>query len=104
VNDSVALGAMGALAESKLRVPDDIALAGFDGTQLGASPLIGLTSVDQHIEALGQRSVQILLQQLKPGADFLPIHEVLPTQLLLRRSTAGSTSACGAQTVATTRV
>ena len=62
VNDSVALGALGALADSRLKVPEDIALAGFDGTQLSASPLLSLTTVDQHIENLGRRSVQILLE------------------------------------------
>jgi LacI family transcriptional regulator len=87
VNDSVALGALGALADSRLRVPDDVALAGFDGTQLAASPLLSLTTVDQHIECLGQRSVQILLQQLAGAGDVGPIHEELPTQLLLRGST-----------------
>ena len=89
VNDSVALGALGALADSRLSVPDDVALAGFDGTQLSASPLLSLTTVDQHIEDLGRRSVQILLGQLGSGSDFRPVHEVLPTQLLLRGSTIG---------------
>jgi len=89
VNDSVALGALGALADSRLRVPEDVALAGFDGTQLSASPLLSLTTVDQHIESLGRRSVQILLQQLSGSTDFGPVHEVLPTQLLLRGSTVG---------------
>jgi len=92
VNDSVALGALGALADSRLRVPDDIALAGFDGTQLAASPLLSLTTVDQHIECLGQRSVQILLQQLAGAGDVGPVHEELPTQLLLRGSTLGTQS------------
>ncbi|MGO9149515.1 MAG: LacI family DNA-binding transcriptional regulator [Acidimicrobiales bacterium] len=89
VNDSVALGALGALAESRLRVPEDIALAGFDGTQLSASPLLSLTTVDQHIETLGRRSAQLLLHQLAAGGAFVPVHEVLPTQLLLRGSTLG---------------
>jgi LacI family transcriptional regulator len=89
VNDSVALGALGALADSRLRVPEDVALAGFDGTQLSASPLLSLTTVDQHIESLGRRSVQILLDQLASASRFEPIHEVLPTQLLMRGSTLG---------------
>jgi LacI family transcriptional regulator, galactose operon repressor len=89
VNDSVALGALGALADGRLRVPEDVALAGFDGTQLSASPLLSLTTVDQHIENLGRRSVQILLRQLASVGEFDPVHEVLPTQLLLRGSTLG---------------
>ena len=92
VSDAVALGALGALSERKLRVPQDVALAGFDGTQLSASPLLSLTTIDQHIDDLGRRSVQILLGQLKRSGNFEPVHEVLPTQLLLRRSTLGPAS------------
>jgi len=89
VNDAVALGALGALSESRLRVPEDVALAGFDGTQLSASPLLSLTTIDQHIEELGRRSVQILLGQLTGSGCFEPVQEVLPSQLLVRRSTVG---------------
>lgn len=89
VNDSVALGALGALVDSRLRVPEDVALAGFDGTQLSASPLLSLTTVDQHIEHLGRLSVQILLRQLASAGEFVPVQEVLPTKLLLRGSTLG---------------
>ena len=89
INDSVAVGALEALADRKLRVPEDVALAGFDGVQLAASPLLNLTTVDQHIEQMGRRSVQILLRQLGDQAGFTPTREVLSTQLLLRNSTEG---------------
>jgi LacI family transcriptional regulator len=91
VNDASALGALGALADRRMRVPDDIAVAGFDGTRLSASPLIRLTTVDQHIRRLGRRSVQILLKQLAEAGDFDPVYEVLPTQLLVRGTTVGNT-------------
>jgi LacI family transcriptional regulator len=90
VSDSVALGALGALSESRLRVPEDVALAGFDGTQLSASPLLSLTTIDQHIEELGRRSVQILLGQLTGSGVFEPVQQVLPSRLLVRRSTLGA--------------
>jgi DNA-binding LacI/PurR family transcriptional regulator len=77
---------MEALLRRGLRMPTDVALAGFDGTDLAASPVMGLTTVDQHSEQLGRLSVRTLLKQL--AADtFVPTHRVLPTQLLLRRST-----------------
>jgi LacI family transcriptional regulator len=89
VTDSVALGALEALAARGLRVPDDVALAGFDGVQLAASRIFDLTTVDQHIEQMGQRAVQILLRQLADSASEIPTQEVLPTELLLRGSTEG---------------
>jgi DNA-binding LacI/PurR family transcriptional regulator len=44
-----------------LRVPADVALAGFDGVRLAASPIFDLTTVDQHIEQMGRRAVRVLL-------------------------------------------
>jgi LacI family transcriptional regulator len=90
INDSVALGAMEALADRHLRVPDDVALAGFDGVQLAASRIFELTTVDQHIEEMGRRAVRVLLRQLANGTSAAPVHEVLPTRLLLRSSTEGA--------------
>ncbi len=89
INDSVALGAREALDARQLRVPADVALAGFDGVHLAASPIFDLTTVDQHIEQMGRLAVRILLRQLADGAGGAPVHEVLPTELLRRGSTEG---------------
>lgn len=88
INDSVAFGAMEELILRGLRIPEDIALAGFDGTRLAASPALSLTSVDQHSDRMGRLAISILLGQLA-APHFAPVHRVLPTQLLLRRSTEG---------------
>ncbi len=89
VNDSIALGVLEVLIEQGIRVPDDIALAGFDGVQLAASPVLSLTTVDQHIDEMGRQAVRVLLRQLEDGALTKQANIVLPTQLLLRRSTEG---------------
>lgn len=94
INDSVALGALEALTDLGLRVPDDMALAGFDGVQLTASRAFDLTTVDQHIDQMGRRAVQILLRQLT-GTAAAPLREVLPTKLLLRGSTEGARASAG---------
>jgi LacI family transcriptional regulator len=87
-NDSVALGALEALTDLRLRVPADVALAGFDGVRLAASRIIDLTTVDQHIEQMGRLAVRTLLRQLADPVSA-PRREVLPTRLLLRGSTEG---------------
>jgi LacI family transcriptional regulator len=70
VNDLVTLGAMEAALEVGLRIPVDVAMAGFDDIQLASSSLIGLTSVSQHIDRMGQRAVQVLLELMEePTAD-----------------------------------
>ena len=75
VNDSVAFGAMDELMRLGLRVPTDMALAGFDGTELAASRVVGLTSVDQHIDEMGRLAVQTLLRQLK-SSNFVSTRRV----------------------------
>jgi DNA-binding LacI/PurR family transcriptional regulator len=45
--------------------------------------------VDQHIDQMGKRAVQILLRQLAGPPDADPIQQVLPTHILLRNSTEG---------------
>ena len=86
INDSVAFGAMDELMRLGFRVPDDVALAGFDGTELAASRVVGLTSVDQHIEEMGRLAVQTLLRQLA-SSTFVTTRHVLQTSLLVRSST-----------------
>ena len=89
INDSVALGAMGALMSLGYDIPGDIALAGFDGTDFAASPVMRLTTVDQHVDEMGRRAVKLLLKQLNGSGSFVPLSEVLPCRLLLRGSTEG---------------
>jgi LacI family transcriptional regulator len=93
INDSVALSALEALTDRRLRVPDDVALAGFDGVQLAALRIVNLTTVDQHIEQMGRVAVRILLDQLADSTASAPTRELLPTKLLLRSSTEGSAAA-----------
>jgi LacI family transcriptional regulator len=88
-NDTVALGAMEELIRRGLRIPEDVAIAGFDGTDFSASPVIGLTTVDQHSDEMGRRAVRALLKQLG-SQTFVPTRQMLPTELLPRRSTEGS--------------
>lgn len=86
INDSVALGAMEELVRRGLRIPADMALAGFDGTAFAASPVMSLTTVDQHSDEMGRQAVRVLLKQLASD-EFVPTREVLPTRLLVRSST-----------------
>jgi LacI family transcriptional regulator len=88
-NDTMALGAMEELIRRGFRIPEDVAIAGFDGTDFSASPVIGLTTVDQHIDDMGRRAVRALLKQLG-SREFVPTRQLLPMELLPRRSTENS--------------
>lgn len=89
-NDQTALGVLEALADAGIRVPDDIAVTGFDGIDAGRFVDPGLTTVRQPMDLLGRIAVQLLNEQM---AETPPAceHRVLPVQVLLRKS-CGCTS------------
>jgi DNA-binding LacI/PurR family transcriptional regulator len=81
----MALGAMQALAESGRRVPDDVAVVGFDDIPAAATSTPPLTTVAQQIERMGRRMAELLLVQLSGAAEAQQL--VLGTELVVRSST-----------------
>lgn len=65
VNDIAALGAIAAIEEKGLRVPEDISVIGYDGIRLGGLRSINLTSVAQPLAELGKISAQHLLERIE---------------------------------------
>lgn len=90
VNDLVALGVFDALLEAGLRIPEDVAVAGFDDIQLAESRMIGLTSVAQHIDEMAVRAVRMLMRLSSGELEDGSHHEILKPELVVRRSTIGS--------------
>lgn len=86
-SDFTAAGAMDALVDAGLRVPADVALAGFDNLkESDFSSFRGpcLTTVDDPNSEMGRKAVQVLLEQIERGTD--PQRIVLPTRLVVRES------------------
>ncbi|MBT8160924.1 MULTISPECIES: LacI family DNA-binding transcriptional regulator [Arthrobacter] len=85
VNDLVALGAMNAASQRGLRIPDDVAITGYDNTFLAGIEAISLTSVDTGAEEIGRVAASWLVSD-----DAMPLAgtEILvPPRLVVRRST-----------------
>ena len=89
-NDAMAIGALSALREAGLRVPDDMAVAGFDDIPLARYMSPPLSSVHVAIAELGARSVETLVHAIDSKNAHTRAHQRLPTTLVIRRS-------CGAQ-------
>jgi LacI family transcriptional regulator len=84
-SDAMAIGAMAAIQEAGLRVPDDIAVMGFDGLIEGEDCTPPLSTVSQPMADLGREAVRLLLTLVEdPHAG--PMQRFLPTRLTLRRS------------------
>jgi DNA-binding LacI/PurR family transcriptional regulator/anti-anti-sigma regulatory factor/putative methionine-R-sulfoxide reductase with GAF domain len=83
-NDWMAFGALRAFEERGVRIPEDVALGGFDDTKEAAASRPSLTTVRQPIHRLGYEAIKALLKLLAGGQ--VPEQMMLPTRLVVRRS------------------
>ena len=86
-NDLIALGALRAAREAGLRMPEDIALAGFNDTP--EAELVDLTTVHVEQQEMGSRAAALLIAQLE-GDAITQRTIVLPAALVVRGSTSHS--------------
>jgi LacI family transcriptional regulator len=86
-NDLMAMGAMIAIREAGLHIPEDIAIAGFD--DISAARLVNppLTTVTQFQDQIGQRATQMLLERINGLAPQEMCVVEMPHQLIIRQST-----------------
>lgn len=91
-NDATAAGALETIHARGLFVPDDVALAGFDDLEFAAVMDPPLTTVRQGIRAQGAEAANTL-SRLLDDPDGGPRRVILPTELVIRRSTMGGVQA-----------
>jgi len=96
-NDLLAMGVLQALTmngSSEVRVPDDIALVGYDDIDFAAAAVVPLTSIRQPSGLIGQTAVEILLEEADdPGRT--PRTVVFQPELVVRESTGGRSADAG---------
>jgi DNA-binding LacI/PurR family transcriptional regulator len=88
-NDHMALGVLLALHERGRRVPEDVAVVGFDDTPEAAYFTPPLTTVRQDFGGVGRAAVQIIVEQLATRTAK-PERVVIAPELICRRSTASA--------------
>lgn len=92
-NDDMAAGAIAVAHGLHLRVPEDIAIAGFDDTPVATTVWPELTTVHQPIGELGRAAVELVVEQAKAaraGEIFATRHAVMPYRLEIRESTVAA--------------
>ena len=87
-SDAMARGVYKAAAERGIRIPDDVAVAGFDDLDFAAELDPPLTTVRQDVHAQGRTAALTLLKILDRSPDSAK-RVILPTELVIRQSTIG---------------
>lgn len=86
-NDPTALGAMKAILEAGLKIPEDIAIMGCGNVKYSDSLRVPLTTVDQNCEAIGEHAAKLALSLLEPKPPLQPKTILLEPRLIVRDST-----------------
>ena len=82
--DVMAIGAIRALTDRGLKVPEDVSVMGFDGLKLADYMVPKLSTVRQDVDALAEASIRILLENIPTLRS--PRHETVPVQVELKES------------------
>lgn len=85
-NDQMAAGAILAIQERGLQVPDDIAVVGFDDVALARFTNPPLTTVRQPTYEMGYQAARMVLHAIDFPHERMPLSVVLPTELVIRQS------------------
>ena len=85
-SDLMAAGALRVLAELGRRVPDDVAVVGFDDLGVAERTSPPLTTVRQPIDEMAERATRLLLEQSTSPAPAGPMRVIIPPTLVRRAS------------------
>ena len=84
-SDTQAMGVLEAAKDLNISVPKELSIIGYDDIEM--AEYLNLTTVRQMLFESGERGVELLLQLLE-NPNTPPVHEVQPTELIVRKTTA----------------
>jgi DNA-binding LacI/PurR family transcriptional regulator len=87
LNNQMALGAIEAINERKLKIPDDISIVGFDDIQWARVISPSITVIRQPAYEMGRRIAELFFQKVK-DPEREPVQIILQPKLIVRQSTA----------------
>lgn len=93
-NDLLAMGLLQAFVMSgKIRVPEDIALVGYDNIDFAESAIVPITTIAQPASEIGRTAVDVLLREAEAGKDAIREQFIFAPKLVVRASTVGANGA-----------
>ena len=84
MSDVMAIGAIRALRDAGLRVPEDVSVMGLDGLTIGEYTTPRLSTVAQPVDSLAEEAIRLL--NLSMESNAMPQHNILPVTLWMRES------------------
>lgn len=84
-SDTQAMGVVEAARELGLKIPEDLSIIGYDDIEV--AEYLGLTTIRQMLYESGQRGVELLLNTIE-SKPVVPVCEIMPTELVVRRTTS----------------
>lgn len=88
-NDLLALGLLQEVVHHGIRVPEDLAIVGFDDLIWASAAVVPLTTVRQARDRMGRAAVRMLLKEIAEGSDHVHQHTAFAPNLVVRESTVG---------------
>lgn len=85
-SDHMAVGAIECLSNQGVKVPEDIAIVGFDDTEMAGLPGIDLTSISQSIKIMGEQAIDLLIGKIQ-GKTESGTKRILLDPILVQRKT-----------------
>ena len=91
-DDEVAIGVMRACREAGSKIPDDLAVVGFDNLPVASFAGAPLTTISQPVEEAGRKAAELLLKDICAGERSSPQTVVLQPKLIIRESCGATRS------------
>ena len=89
-NDLIALGVLQEMTRNRIRVPEDIAIVGYDDIDFAAAAAVPLTSVRQPRQQLGRTAARMLLAEAASDDAHQHQQVIFEPELIIRQSTEAS--------------
>lgn len=87
VNDLTALGAISALKEAGIKIPEQVSVCGFTNGIISRLSDPPLTTIEQNGYLIGQKATKLLFERIKSDIQLPSRTEIIPTKLIVRKST-----------------
>lgn len=92
LNDTLGLGVLRALVEERVRVPDDVAVIGFDNIDEGKYSIPSMSTVDTGRDEIARIAVDRLIERINEKGDRRPPETIKPDFRIVRRESTGFVS------------